>query len=368
MSLSGKSVAVVGAGVAGLCAAVACADRGAAVTVFEREPFPPEESASALAGGMLAPIAELESLPLTLSAVGAQGTDVWAELLSGTDAYFRRTGALVVAHGPDRPMLERFAAHLAAAPPGSWERVDGARIAELEPDLAGRFTQGLYLRDEGHLEPGSVMAALAARLTERSGRIVDRTAVEPEAVAPDFDHMIDCRGYVSEAEDPDLRGVKGEIAVVETAEVALSRPVRMMHPRYPLYVVPHPGGRLAVGATMVEDSAGADGRVFVRSALELLSAAYALHPALGEAKIASLASGVRPAYPDNLPRITERACTSHPCKGGAPGGVSLRCNGLFRHGYLLAPAMGRAAAARLAGQDDPAWPLFTGRMNGGPQA
>ncbi len=59
--------------------------------------------------------------------------------------------------------------------------------------------------------------------------------------------------------------------------------------------------------------------------LELLSAAYALHPAFGEAEIVEIGTGVRPAFPDNLPRIRWY-------------GDTLYVNGLFRHGFLLAPA------------------------------
>jgi glycine oxidase len=85
-----------------------------------------------------------------------------------------------------------------------------------------------------------------------------------------------------------------------------------------------------VGATSVEsDDAG---EVTARSALELLSAAYALHPAFGEARIVELAVGIRPAFEDNLPRIVQR-------------GRTLYINGLYRHGFLLAPAL----AARVAG-------------------
>ena len=65
--------------------------------------------------------------------------------------------------------------------------------------------------------------------------------------------------------------------------------------------------------------------------LELLSAAYALHPAFGEAEILELGTGVRPAFPDNLPRLQWQGSTLH-------------VNGLYRHGFLLAPALARRAA------------------------
>ncbi|PCK76919.1 FAD-dependent oxidoreductase, partial [Rhizobium sophoriradicis] len=87
-----------------------------------------------------------------------------------------------------------------------------------------------------------------------------------------------------------------------------------------------------VGATMIEsDDAGP---VTARSLMELLNAAYAMHPAFGEARVTETGAGVRPAYPDNLPRVTQEGSTLH-------------VNGLYRHGFLLAPAMAGEVARRL---------------------
>jgi glycine oxidase len=120
-----------------------------------------------------------------------------------------------------------------------------------------------------------------------------------------------------------LRGVKGEMIIVETDEVELSRPVRLVHPRWPLYVIPRGDGRFMLGATSIEAQYSG---VSVRSALELLGAAYAVHPAFAEARIVEFGSGLRPAYPDNLPRISIDK-------------DKIAVNGLYRHGFLLAPAL-----------------------------
>jgi len=50
----------------------------------------------------------------------------------------------------------------------------------------------------------------------------------------------------------DLRGVRGERLLLRTRELALSRPVRLLHPRQPIYVVPQGDGRFVVGATVIE--------------------------------------------------------------------------------------------------------------------
>src|SRR5256885_1286923 len=81
--------------------------------------------------------------------------------------------------------------------------------------------------------------------------------------------------------------------------------------------------RFMLGATSIEAE---DSGVSVRSALELLGAAYAVHPAFAEARIVEFGSGLRPAFPDNLPRI-------------AIDKQRISVNGLYRHGFLLAPAL-----------------------------
>jgi glycine oxidase len=141
--------------------------------------------------------------------------------------------------------------------------------------------------------------------------------------------VINCTGLAARGVLTDLRGVKGEMLLVRLHDVSLSRPVRVLHPRIPLYIVPRTDGLFMVGATMIESDQPT--RITARSMLELLSAAYALHPAFGEAEILEIGTGVRPAFPDNLPRI------------GWHGGA-LYVNGLYRHGFLLAPALARMAA------------------------
>ena len=92
--------------------------------------------------------------------------------------------------------------------------------------------------------------------------------------------------------------------LIRTHEVTLQRPVQLLHPRLPLYVVPWDDGLFMIGATLIETEDA--GPVSVRSALELLGGAYAVHPAFAEAEIVDLGAGVRPAFPDNVPRAVVR--------------------------------------------------------------
>ena len=311
-------VTVIGAGVAGLACALELAERGVAVEILERSAQLGAPGCSWFAGGMLAPWCELESCDPLIARLGAESIPWWQERFAGTVV----NGTLVVAHGRDAADLTQFAHRT-----GNSEPVGSEDIARLEPDLAGRFSQGLYFRDEGHLDPRAALAALAARLGELG--IAIRFGVEAAATMLAGRPVIDCSGFAARRQLTNLRGVKGEMLLLRLREVSLRRPVRLLHPRVPVYVVPRPDGLFMVGATMIESDEGT--RISARSMLELLSAAYALHPAFGEAEIVEIGTGVRAAFADNLPRLRRH-------------GETLYVNGLYRHGFLLAPALARRAA------------------------
>ena len=309
-------VTVVGAGVAGLTTAIELADRGCTVEVLERGPRLGAGACSWQAGGMLAPWCERESAEALVVELGREALDWWP---AHHDAVVRR-GSLVLATRRDRAELDRFARRTT-----NHRQLDSHEIAELEPDLAGRFARGLLFADEAHLDPRAALASLSRGLTERGVAI--RYDVEARDLATP---VVDCRGFAARDRLPDLRGVKGEMVVVRCPDVRLTRPVRLLHPRFPLYIVPRPEQVFMIGATMIESEER--GRVTARSVVELINAAYALNPAFAEAEILELGCDVRPAFPDNLPRIRRR-------------GDRVLVNGLFRHGFLLSPALARRAAA-----------------------
>jgi glycine oxidase len=313
---------VVGAGVVGLATATALAERGAMVTLIERA-GDLSASASWLAGGMLAPFCEGESAPPLVFELGRGAIDWWARRAPGVV----RAGTLVVAPPRDVGEIERFAVRTSG-----WERVDDRRIAELEPDLAGRFSSGLFFPGEGHVDPRSALAALLEGLSARGAEV--RFGADGERLRPEAGAVVDCRGFGARAHLPELRGVRGEMIRVRARDVALTRAVRLLHPRMPAYIVPRTDREFMIGATMIESASAS--AVTVRSALELLGAAYALHPAFGEAEIVEMSAGVRPAYPDNEPRIEE-------CDG------RIYVNGFYRHGFLLAPAFAERVAEMVGG-------------------
>ena len=314
-------VTVLGAGAAGLVAAAELAERGAAVTVLEKSAHLGAAATSWFAGGMLAPWCERESADAAVVEEGRHALTWWPRHFPATVA----AGTLVVAPARDAAELQRFARRTS-----DFTVLDADGVAALEPDLAGRFRQGLHFPAEAHLDPRAALEHLGAGLAARGASI--RFGVAADERDLDADAVVDARGLSGRDRLPNLRGVRGEMVMVRTADVTLSRPVRFLHPRIPLYVVPRGDGRFMVGATMVESDAA--GPMTVRSAIELLNAAYALHPAFAEAAILEFGAGVRPAFPDNLPRVSRE-------------GRVLRLNGMHRHGFLLSPSLALQAAAVL---------------------
>ena len=314
--MPGRKITIRGAGIAGLWCALTLARRGHAVTLLERSEKPFTDACSFYAGAMLPPYCEEEIAEELIRALGLRSIKLWRESYPDTKV----RGSLIVAPARDRRELDRFARMTAGH-----ERVDAEEIARLEPDLAERFTTGLYYPEEGHLHPHQAMQFILEAAREAGAK----TLFGQEDVPKDADIVVDCRGLAARDALTDLRGVRGERLVIRTGELELSRPVRLLHPRFPLYVVPWGHGFYLVGATQIESEE--EGAVSVRSALELLSTTYALHPAFGEAEIISVAAGVRPAFPDNRPRIVVRD-------------RDIYINGLFRHGFLLAPALAEMVA------------------------
>ena len=331
-------IGIAGAGLAGRLLAWRLALAGCRVSLFDAKRRDDLTSASQTAAAMLSPLAELAVSDDAVFELGQRSLQLWPQYLLqlASPVYFKTDGTLVVAHMQDGASLEHFTRLLHHKLPDACkaqvQRLDAATLAQYEPLLAGRFNGGLFLAGEGQLANDQLMHALAIELDRlgvrwHEGQTVERVQAQ-SVVCADQQHSVDlavdARGTGSKCALPNLRGVRGEVLRVECKSVTLQRPVRLMHPRYQLYVAPRPNGQFVVGATELESED--TGPVTVRSMLELGSALHSLHPAFGEARILSMRAALRPALDDHRPRIEQRAGVWH-------------INGLYRHGYLCAPAL-----------------------------
>ena len=215
-------IAVRGAGVVGLWQALTLARAGHDVTLYERSPTPFAAACSPFAGAMLAPRCEEESAEPVIRALGERSIALWLETYPGTVA----NGTLIVAPARDRVLIDRFARMTQGG-----ERLDRTALAQLEPDLANRFTAALYYPGEAHLAPDAALAFLLDVVQAAGVRLKLGEAGVPE----DPDLVIDCRGLAAKDNLPTLRGVRGERIVVQEPRGASDAPRAVSAPRFRLH-------------------------------------------------------------------------------------------------------------------------------------
>ena len=353
------NIAIVGAGLVGRVLALNLlrSRRDLTITFFDKDSKEGVTAAGFTAAGMLAPYAELETAESVIFDLGHRSIELWPSLLREIGLYdgYQQRGTLVTAHHRDWGELEHFIGMLRRKIPqaSTIETLDSSGIAQIEPQL-DRHTQGFYIPEEGLIDAQRFMA-FTVTYFDRQPNVHFREHTPVERIEPgivhtakdteEFDWVFDTRGLGAREHFTDLRGVRGEVIWVEATDIDISRPTRLMHPRYKLYIVPRGNGcagidleycadcklsqtvgykRYIIGATEIESDDTSP--ISVRSGMELLSALFTLHPNFGEARIVNTETNARPAFPDNLPRIENAQ------------GLT-RINGLYRHGYLLSPAI-----------------------------
>lgn len=339
-----SSIAIAGAGLVGSLLAWRLLENAhhtqqtLRVDIFEKDSLKHPRAAAHTAAAMISPLSEVVVSERAIYDMGIASLGLWPQWLAQLNAHsetpvtYNNQGSLVVAHPSDESELEQFAQdlrfHLKDQNTATW--LSGQQLREREPDLSTQFNRGLLLPDEAFLDNRQLMHNLHARIRQLGGNIFGNAAITfnpaPCCEAHDlstYDLCVDARGTGAK-QSQTVRGVRGEVVWVETPEVKLNHAVRLMHPRYKLYIVPKPNNQFIVGATEIESQDSSP--VSVQSVMELCSALYTLNPAFAEARIIELDANLRPSYLDNLPAISWQK---------KEGTASI--NGLYRHGYLLAP-------------------------------
>ena len=341
--MAAQHIGIAGAGLLGRLLAWRLSGLGHAVTAFDPAggPLARGHAAGWTAAGMLSPWAELECADGRVAQLGERSLGLWAAMLPQLPqpVHFRREGSLLLARRSDLGSAQRLVGLLQSKmPAGLAPRALAAdQLGELEPAVHGP-THAWLLDGEGQIHTVQAMQALAEGALQRGVRW--RWCHAVRELAPGridgehFDAVFDVRGVGARpampvrGEDhgftPQLRGVRGEILWLHAPGVVLNRPLRLLHPRWRVYLVPRPDDIVVVGASEIESEDRSP--ISVRTLLGLLSAAHSVLPELAEARVVHTETNLRPALPDNLPRIETR-----------PG--LTRINGLFRHGWLIAPAL-----------------------------
>jgi glycine oxidase len=334
-------IGIAGAGLLGRLLAFTLTRQGHAVHVHDpAEGSQARAAAGWTAAGMLSPLAELESADDRVFRWGLRSLDLWPRIVRelATPVEFHRDGSLLVAHREDGGTARRVLELLARKAPAGHhaEPLSAQRLAQLEPALRPG-PQGWLLPGEGRIHTVQAMQALLAGAAGAQWHWSSRVeGVEPHALQlpggrERFDWVFDVRGLGARPQLP-VRGVRGEIFWLQAPGLGLQRPVRLLHARHRVYLVPRAPDLVVVGASEIESEDRSP--VTVRTTVELLAAAHSIVPALAEARIVHCESNLRPALPDNQPLLET-----------VPG--MTRINGLFRHGWLIAPALVESALESL---------------------
>ena len=322
-------IAIIGGGLVGRLLALELQKEDHQISIFEKDRENEKSAAGWTAAGMLALFAELESAESIIFEKGKRSIQLWKQITKdlGIKEAFSQKGTIITAHPQDYGELDHFIDTLKA-------KVDEAKeikylsqneILDLEPNL-DQSQRAFYIPQEGVIDAQTFMQA-SEKFLKKSRNIKwyeKEEIIDLDSFNNVYDLTFDTRGIGATKSFDDLRGVRGEVLWVQNKELDLKRPVRMMHPRYKLYIVPRGEGLYIIGATEIQSNDKSP--ISVRSSLELLSALYSLHSSFAEARIIKCDTNIRPAFKDNLPKIIK-------------DDNLITINGLYRHGYLLAPAI-----------------------------
>jgi glycine oxidase len=367
------NIGIVGAGLMGRLIALSLLrekqPENVTITLFDQDNKLAHNSAAYAAAGLLTPLGESLHCESNIVSMGFEALRLWPTLLNSLDEYtfFQQAGTIMVSHEQDKGDYQRFIRHLNNNyPEHILHTLNRKKLLELEPEIGRSFNQGIYLPEEGQLGNRRLLVALRKQIEKESqhnafankliwlsecqvieiAQLTQSTDSKQNKISylyggdkkcQHFDLVIDCRGTGATTKNSqrycaplsDLRSVRGELFQLFAPDVNISRPIRLMHPRYQLYIAPKQKGFYVVGATEIESDD--DSPMTVRSAMELLSAAYSVHPGFAEANIRQHISQCRPAFSNNQPKISVLNSDTQ--------SQVIQVNGLFRHGFLIAPVV-----------------------------
>jgi tRNA 5-methylaminomethyl-2-thiouridine biosynthesis bifunctional protein len=323
-----KSVAVIGAGIAGACAARAFLDRGCEVTVID--------GADALGAGasgnplaLVMPRIDAADGPAARALIEAYllARRVYASL--GAEAAIR----LTVLHRPRGDAERQRFAKIAADPP-----LDVPLLRQLDPADA---TAGLRLSGAMAIRPSEALPRLfaGARL-----RLNTRVASLDEVEA---DLVVVCAGMglkdMPGVEAPPLTGRLGQLECAPS----VAAPYAVADGGYAVEAF----GQLVFGATF-EDAHG-EAQVSETARARNLETLGRLRPGLTPSELVSRAA-VRATTPDRLPFAgppprNEKAPDADP----APSRSTRLIGGLGSRGFLWAPLLAEMVASEAIGEPSP---------------
>jgi len=327
--MSRPSIAVVGGGVIGLSTALALADRGVCVTVFE--PGDAGAQSSWAGAGILFPLLpwDYDDAVNRWCEAGIAAHPAWLQRLqrdSGIDPEHRASGMRIVGGAKGRALewlANRRVAHQSLANGDlllpEVTQVRNPRL--IRALLASCQRAGVLVRER----------CPAAALTDDGERVTGVRLAEGELA---FDAVVVAAGAWSArlarlAEDR-VWPVRGQMLAVQAEPIA---PTIVYEDGR--YLVPRSDGVVLIGSTL--ETVGFDVGTTAEAKTALLNWATAVEPALAHAPLIRHWAGLRPG-----------SVANHPLVGPHPDwpGLWLNC-GHFRYGLTMAPACAHELAELL---------------------
>lgn len=350
-------VIIIGAGVSGLLTAIELAQSGATCCVLERGQVGMESSWAG--GGILSPLYPWR-YPEAVSALAAWGWKRYPDFFShlrdqtGIDPQWVDCGHLIL----DQTDAAELITNWASTYDIEVQPVTQVKLHQLEPAIAERFSQALWLPQIGQVRNPRLLQALHRRAQQLHIDVLEHTAVNGLLLSEQQVSGVQTATQALSAHQvlittgawsgvplnsdillPPVIPVKGQMIQFQTQPGIIQR-ITLHEGRY---VIPRRDGKVLVGSTL--EYTGFDKSTDPQAADALKAAAIALFPVLDNAPVINHWAGLRPGNERQTPFISV-----HPQVAGL-----FFNTGHFRNGIILGLASARLCAD-LMQQRDPILP------------
>ncbi len=319
-------VLVIGGGIIGLATAIALSQRGASVTVVERDIC--GRGATWAAAGMLAP--EAERLEGQLLEFGIRSRDMYPQWiaslmrLSGLDCGYWCCGMIA-------PSLDESDRQIIAQHPKYISRQESYKR---QSGLGESVLGSLWLPEDGQVNNRKLAQALITAARSLSIKILEGVTVyqivrddqrvthlDTSAGKLQSDRYVLATGAWTRSLLPlPVKPIKGQMLSVFDSDRQLQRVIYAPN----CYIVPRQDGTIVIGAT-VEDKGFEQGNTAAGVA-ELLNRAISVYPAIANMPITETWWGFRPYAPNEIPIL-----------GTSDYENLILATGHYRNGILFAP-------------------------------
>lgn len=322
-------IAIIGAGIMGRTLTYHLLQKKCDVTLYDRKNLY-VENCSYVAAGMLSGYAEMNAAMPSLVDISSAAITYWRnhDFVASGEVFFDDQGTLCIAGEQNQPELQQFRSVVLQK---TKEVLQIVKMSAYEPEINRQFSNAVYLPKEAQISAVQLMNMFAKVFLQKN-KLFSQEEVLTTTPSTDLarnDWIIDCRGLGAKYDLSGLRAVRGELLLLHAPSVRIKHVIRFFHPRHHIYLIPRPNNHFIVGASCIDSEDYRD--ITVKTMLEHLSSAYAIHKGFAESTIITAKVHCRPAFEENLPRIyLDRA------------NKIIRINGLYRHGYIFAPVFAEA--------------------------